>query len=88
MVNVSLFNDIQSQSLVGRELADITDIKDIDGPVHHLVDKLIAGLRLRKESSSLVSEQLSDFGLSRVKGIKRGKQVSGDFKTLKHLKKL
>ena len=87
MVNVSLFNDIQSQSLVGRELADITDIKDIDGPVHHLVDKLIAGLRLRKESSSLVSEQLSDFGLSRVKGIKRGKQVSGDFKTLKQFKK-
>ena len=87
MVNISLFNDIQAQSLVGRELADITDIKDIDGPVHHLVDKLIAGLRLRKESSSLVSEQLSDFGLSRVKGIKRGKQVSGDFKTLKQFKK-
>ena len=37
MVNLSLFNDIQSQSIVGRELADITDIKDIDGPVHHLV---------------------------------------------------
>ena len=87
MINVSLFNDIQSQSLVGRELADITDIKDIDGPVHHLVDKLIAGLRLRKEASSLVSEQLSDFGLSRTKGIKRGKQVSGDFKTLKQFKK-
>tara|TARA_R100000773_G_scaffold2538_4_gene3255 strand:- start:2615 stop:6619 length:4005 start_codon:yes stop_codon:yes gene_type:complete len=87
MINVSLFNDIQAQSLVGRELADITDIKDIDGPVHHLVDKLIAGLRLRKESSSLVSEQLSDFGLSRVKNIKRGKQVSGDFKTLKEFKK-
>nr|BAR27301.1 T7-like internal core protein [uncultured Mediterranean phage uvMED] len=87
MVNVSLFNDIQAQSLVGRELADITDIKDIDGPVHHLVDKLITGLKLRKESSSLVSEQLSDFGLSRVKGIKKGKQVSGDFKTLKQFKK-
>ena len=27
MINVSLFNDIQAQSLVGRELADITDIK-------------------------------------------------------------
>ena len=87
MINVSLFNDIQAQSLVGRELADITDIKDIDGPVHHLVDKLIAGLRLRKEASSLVSEQLSDFGLSRTKGIKRGTQVSGDFKTLKQFKK-
>ena len=87
MVNISLFDDIQSQAIVGRELADITDIKDIDGPVHHLVDKLIAGLRLRKEASSLVSEQLSDFGLSRTKGIKRGKQVSGDFKTLRQFKK-
>ena len=87
MVNISLFNDIQAQSLVGRELADITDIKDIDGPVHHLVDKLITGLKLRKESSSLVSEQLSDFGLSRVKGIKRGKQVTGNFKDLKAFKK-
>ena len=87
MVNISLFNDIQAQGLVGRELADITDIKDIDGPVHHLVDKLIAGLKLRKESSSLVSEQLSDFGWSRVKGVKKGKQVTGNFKTIKAFKK-
>ena len=87
MINVSLFNDIQAQSLVGRELADITDIKDIDGPVHHLVDKLIAGLKLRKESSSLVSEQLSDFGWSRVKGIKKGEQVTGNFKDIKAFKK-
>ncbi len=87
MVNVSLFNDIQALGVVGRELADITNIKDVDGPAQHLVKKLIAGLKLRKEASAEVSQQLSEFGLGRVKDVKRGQQVSGDFKTYAQFKK-
>ena len=87
MVNVSLFNDIQAAGVTARELADITDIKEIDGPARQLVRKLIAGLRLRKEASAEVSQQLSEFGFGRVGDIKRGKQVSGDFKTLAQFKR-
>ena len=87
MVNVSLFNDIQALGVTGRELADITDITDIDGPAQQLVTKLIAGLKLRKEASAEVSQQLSDFGLGRIKDVKRGRQVSGDFKTYAQFKK-
>ena len=87
MVNVSLFNDIQALGVTGRELIDITDIKDIDGPAQQLVKKLIAGLKLRKEASAEVSQQLSDFGLGRIKDVKRGRQVSGDFKSYAAFKK-
>jgi len=81
MVNISLFNDIQALGVVGRELADITAINEIDGPAQQLVRKLIAGLKLRKEASAEVSQQLADFGLGRVQDVKRGRQVSGNFKS-------
>ena len=66
MVNTSLFNDIRDAGIGARELADITDIKDIDGPAQQMVEKLIAGLRLRKISSAEVSQQLSEFGDARL----------------------
>ncbi len=66
MVNTSLFNDIRDAGIGARELADITDIKDIDGPAEMMVKKLIAGLRLRKISSAEVSQQLSEFGDARL----------------------
>ena len=66
MVNTSLFNDIRDAGIGARELADITDIKDIDGPAQQMVEKLIAGLRLRKMSSAEVSQQLSEFGDARL----------------------
>ncbi|BCV06636.1 MAG: hypothetical protein CM15mV139_240 [Caudoviricetes sp.] len=84
MVNVSLFNDIQALGVTGR--VNITDITDIDGPAQQQ-QKLIAGLKLRKEASAEVSQQLSDFGLGRIKDVKRGRQVSGDFKTYAQFKK-
>ena len=87
MVNISLFNDIQASGIAARELVDITDIKEIDGPARQLVRKLIAGLKLRKEASAEVSQQLSEFGFGRIGDVKRGKQVSGDFKTLAQFKK-
>ena len=67
MVNISLFNDIRDAGITARELADIADIKDIDGPAQQLVEKLIAGLELRKTSSAEVSQMLSEFGDARIR---------------------
>ena len=66
MVNTSLFNDIRDSGITGRELADIVNLKSVDGPAQQLVDKLIAGLELRKYSSAEVSQQLADFGDARL----------------------
>ncbi len=67
MVNTSLFNDIRDAGITARELADIADIKDIDGPAQQMVEKLIAGLRLRKISSAEASQQLAEIGDSRLR---------------------
>ena len=67
MVNTSLFNDIRDSGIAARELANIADIKDIDGPAQQMVEKLIAGLRLRKISSAEASQQLAEIGDSRIR---------------------
>ena len=67
MVNISLFNDIRDAGITARELADIANIKDIDGPAQQMVEKLIAGLELRKISSSEVSQMFSEFGDARIR---------------------
>ena len=74
MVNTSLFNDIRDAGITARELADIADIKDIDGPAQQMVEKLIAGLRLRKISSAEASQQLAEIGDSRLR--KSGKEFA------------
>ena len=73
MVNTSLFNDIRDAGITARELADIADIKDIDGPAQQMVEKLIAGLRLRKISYE-ASQQLAEIGDSRLR--KSGKELN------------
>ena len=73
MVNTSLFNDIRDAGITARELANIADIKDIDGPAQQMVEKLIAGLRLRKISSYEASQQLAEIGDSRLR--KSGKEL-------------
>ena len=62
MINASLFNEIRDAGVSARELADIYDIKDIDGPAQKMVEKLIAGLQMRKMASADVSQQLREFG--------------------------
>jgi len=71
MVNTSLFNDIRDSGITARELANIANIKDIDGPAQQMVEKLIAGLRLRKISSAEASQQLAEIGDSRIRGTKK-----------------
>ena len=66
MVNTSLFNDIRDAGITARELANIADIKDIDGPAQQMVEKLIAGLRLRKISAYEASQQLAEIGAIKV----------------------
>ena len=72
MVNTSLFNDIRDAGITARELSNIADIKDIDGPAQQMVEKLIAGLRLRKISAYEASQQLAEIGDSRLR--KSGKE--------------
>lgn len=70
MINASLFNEIRDAGVSARELANIYDIKDIDGPAQQMVKKLIAGLQMRKMASADVSQQLKEFGKA------SGKRVS------------
>jgi len=69
MINASLFNEIRDAGVSARELADIYDIKDIDGPAQKMVEKLIAGLRMRKMASADISQQLRQYGKMRGKTI-------------------
>jgi hypothetical protein len=62
MINASLFNEIRDAGVSARELANIYDIKDIDGPAQQMVKKLIAGLQMRKMASADISQQLRQFG--------------------------
>ena len=73
MVNTSLFNDIRDQGITARELANIVDVNDIDGPAQQMVEKLIAGLKLRKRSAYEASQQLAEIGDSRLR--KSGKEL-------------
>ena len=69
MINASLFNEIRDAGVSARELANIYDIKDIDGPAQQMVKKLIAGLQMRKMASSDISQQLRQFGKMRGKTV-------------------
>ena len=69
MINASLFNEIRDAGVTARELANFYDIKDIDGPAQQMVEKLIAGLQMRKMASADISQQLKQFGKMRGKTV-------------------
>ena len=69
MINASLFNEIRDAGVTARELANFYDIKDIDGPAQQMVQKLIAGLQMRKMASADISHQLRQFGKMRGKTV-------------------
>ena len=60
LINGSLLSDIRALGHVGRELADIVDIRDVDGPAQQLVEKFIAGLRIRKQMKAEWSQMGRD----------------------------
>ncbi len=61
LINASLFSDIRDLGITARELENVVDVRDIDGPAQQLFEKIIAGLQMRKIASADVSQQLRDF---------------------------
>ena len=63
IINGTLLGEIRSLGIVGRELENLYDLRDKEGPAQQLVEKLIAGLRIRTIQKAEVSQQLRDFNL-------------------------
>ena len=62
----SLMKEIRDIGIAGRELYDIADLKDIDGPAKDMYDKIIAGLTQIKLSKMKTSGQLRSFGAGKT----------------------
>jgi len=50
MVNASLFSQLRDLGLASKELAEIADLRDVDGPFKTIADRLIVGLTNVKRS--------------------------------------
>jgi len=59
----SLLREVRDLGIAGRELADIADLGDIDGPAAAIVDKIMVGLTETKRSRILASDKLRDLNL-------------------------
>ena len=57
LVNASLFTQIRDIALASKELVDIADLKDIDGPLKTIHDRLIVGLANTKRARWIWSDQ-------------------------------
>ena len=77
LINGSLLSDIRALGHVGRELEDIVDIRDVDGPAQQLVEKFIAGLRIRKQMKAEWSQMGRDLD-QRVPRAKIDEAVNAD----------
>ena len=58
----SLMRELRDAGIGARELADIADLNDIDGPAKAIYEKIIAGLTQIKLSTMKTSGQLRAFG--------------------------
>ena len=63
IINGTLLGEIRSLGIVGRELENLYSLRDSEGPAQQLVEKFIAGLRIRTIQKAEVSQQLRDFNL-------------------------
>jgi len=77
LINGSLLSDIRAQSIAGRELQDVVDIRDVDGPAQQLVEKFIAGLRIRKQMKAEWSQMGRD-QQQRLPRVKLDAEVDAD----------
>ena len=59
----SLLKEVRDLGIAGRELADIADLGDIDGPAAAVIDKIMVGLTEVKRSRILSSKKLRDLNL-------------------------
>ena len=63
IINGTILGEIRSLGIVGRELENLYSLRDSEGPAQQLVEKFIAGLRIRTIQKAEVSQQLRDFNL-------------------------
>ena len=57
LVNASLFSQLRDLGIASREIFDIADVMDTDGPMKTIADRLIVGLTNVKRSRYLISTE-------------------------------
>ena len=65
----SLLKEIRDQGIANRELYDIADLADIDGPVKAMYDKIIAGLTQIKLSKMTLSDMFRGQGIGKRRNL-------------------
>ena len=58
-VNAALFKKLRDQAIGAREVFDITDVLDTDGPMQGIAEKLVVGLTNTKRARYIISNQMS-----------------------------
>tara|TARA_R100000781_G_scaffold19116_1_gene14772 strand:+ start:5206 stop:9180 length:3975 start_codon:yes stop_codon:yes gene_type:complete len=56
LITGSLMKQLRDRAMVARELVDIADLNDIDGPLKSIRDNLVVGMEMMKRSRFLASE--------------------------------
>jgi len=59
LVNASLFSQLRDLGIASREMFDVADVMDTDGPMKTIADRLIVGLTNVKRSRYLISSEFS-----------------------------
>lgn len=57
LVNASLFTQLRDLGIASRELFDVADVMDTDGPMKTIADRLVVGLTNVKRSRYLISNE-------------------------------
>jgi len=57
LVNASLFSQLRDLGIASRELFDVADVMDTDGPMKTIADRLVVGLTNVKRSRYLISNE-------------------------------
>lgn len=57
LINGSLFKQLRDLGIASRELKDVADLADVDGPLKTIHDRLIVGLTNVKRSRYLISDE-------------------------------
>ena len=75
LINASLFKQIRDLGIGMREIKDIADLTDIDGPMKAAVDRLIVGLTHTRRSRFLSGARLQglDFGKADMRAAAKAK---------------
>lgn len=64
LINGSLFKQLRDLGIASRELKDVADLMDVDGPFKTIADRLIVGLTNVKRSRYLISDEFRKLQLN------------------------